>query len=96
MKKFLGVLGLVSALVSGSAFAHGSISHQAAEAVEAATVKFQKEQPKEVSKLFHSVFAELSGIERFDVTIKLNDQKGEFKFDCSENEDVQPVVWECQ
>ena len=92
MKKI--ILGLI---VSGSfAFAHGPIAHQASEAVESASKVFLATQPKEVSKQFGSIFAEVSGIERFKVEITLSDKTTKFSYDCAENELVSPEVWECE
>lgn len=94
---FLGILALIGVTSFGtSAFAHGSIAHQASEAVESATKLFSAQQPKEVTRQFHSVLAESSGVERFHVTITLADQKSLFQYDCSENEVANPVVWECE
>lgn len=82
--------------LGASSFGHGAIAQQASEAVAVATKMFLSAQPKEVTRQFASVTADLAGIEQFDVTIRLQDQKTTFHFDCRENEDVKPVVWECE
>ena len=92
MKKI--VLGVVLAL-SSSAFAHGSLAEQAANAVKSAGEVFVAANPKEITKGLISVTATLLGHERFGVVITTKD-KTEFKYDCLENEKVSPVVWECR
>jgi len=88
------ILGL---LVSSSfAFAHGPIAHQASEAVESASKVFLAAQPKEITKQFFSVNAEITGVEKFRVVITLQDKTTQFSFDCAENELVSPEVWECE
>jgi hypothetical protein len=84
----------VATLASTLAFAHGSTAHQASEAISSA-VKLFSAQPKDVQRQFLSVAAVQTGHEQFDVAITLKDQTTQFHFACAENEDVDPVVWEC-
>jgi hypothetical protein len=88
------VLGLTLAC-SSSAFAHGALAHQASEAIAKAAELFQT-QPKETQRAFKSIAADLAGHELFNVTITLNDGATKFGYLCHENEEVDPVVWECQ
>lgn len=91
-------LSLVSAalvtLGSLTASAHGSIAHQASEAVSIATAQFTAAQPRDVNRSVVSVNAALTGHEQFTVTIALKTGAA-FNYACAENEDVDPVVWEC-
>ncbi len=96
MTKLLAILGVLVLSASTQAFAHGSVAHQAAEAVAAASKLFSTSQPKEVTKQFFSVNAENVAWEQFKVTITLTDKTTRFEYDCNENENVDPVVWECQ
>jgi hypothetical protein len=89
-KRFLFTL-----IVAPMAFAHGPVAKQASEAVDVAVNHFIAKQPKDVQRQFASVFATKTGHEKFAVTIKLIDGKTQFAFNCIENEDVDPIVWEC-
>ncbi len=82
-------------LLSTSAFAHGSVAQQASDAVSKAVESFTAANPSEVRRQFLSISAELTGHEQFSVTITLKDRATQFKYDCKENEDADPVIWEC-
>jgi hypothetical protein len=82
-------------LVSGSAMAHGPVSQQAVEAAKVAVTQFNKVQPHEVRKEFRSMTAEVTGHERVSVELRVKNGQA-YRYDCHENEDVKPVVWECQ
>ena len=91
MKNLFGLMFLVSL----SAFAHGPLSEQAANAILEATTQFENAHPKEITKQLLSVSAVLTGHEKFDVVVALKDER-KFPFVCVENEEVLPVVWECK
>lgn len=42
-----------------------------------------------------AVSAVLTGVEQFEVRIIVSTSETPVKYDCMENEDVDPVVWEC-
>ena len=84
-----------SALLPIAAFAHGTAVHQAAEAVEKAGQIFEQTQSKETQRLFKSVTAVRSGREQFAVAIQLTNN-AQLTYACRENEEVDPIVWECQ
>ncbi len=89
------VLALMFVLALGSqAHAHGSVAHQAHDAVGAAIQLFSK-NPVEITRNFSSVSAVLAGHEKFNVTITLRDQITQYQFVCVENESVNPVIWDC-
>lgn len=89
------VLISLTLFVSSSVFAHGTTAEQAVDSVEAAVALFQKTVPTDVRKKFQSIRAEKTGHEQFQVTIGLSDTT-ETSYQCVENEEVDPVVWECQ
>lgn len=92
MKSTFIVLGLgLSSLV----FAHGPKAEQASEAVKAATQLFLKKNASETTKQFQSVSAVFTGHERLTVVIGTANNTKKFSYDCSENEMVEPVEWEC-
>ncbi len=76
------------------AFAHGSITTQASDAIKAAGNHWAGVQPPEVRKAFRQVTALKTGHEMFTVTISLTNDT-QFAYECKENETVNPVVWEC-
>lgn len=78
------------------ALAHGPLAEQGANAVDAAVTRFLKQQPKDTTRQFHSISATVAGHEKFSVVITLKDQTTKFNFNCAENENVEPVAWECQ
>jgi hypothetical protein len=84
----------ITTLASVFAFAHGSAAHQASEAVAVAAKAFTDTQAKEVQRQFASIIATQTGHEQFAVVITLKNQT-RFNYACAENEDVDPVVWEC-
>ncbi len=90
------MLFLILCSLSPLALAHGPIAEQASHAVDSATEVFLKSQPKDVQRRFYSVLATLAGHEKFEVFVTLNDKTTTFKYECTENELVDPVVWECQ
>lgn len=90
MKAVFGLL-----LFSSFALAHGPVAEQGSEAVRAATKMFLSSQPKEMTRQFQSVFADMTGHEQFKVVFTLKDGK-EFTYACMENEISEPVVWECE
>lgn len=92
MKSILMILILTSGTF---AHAHGSPAQQANDAIKVATQLFET-QPREVRKKFKAISAEMTGHEEFAVVILLNDNVTKFEFACKENEDVTPVIWECQ
>lgn len=94
MKKLTLVSAALVTLGSITASAHGSIAHQASEAVAVASAQFTAAQPRDVNRAVVSVNAALTGHEQFTVTINLKTGAA-FSYSCAENEDVDPVVWEC-
>ncbi len=84
----------LATLASSFAFAHGTTATQAANAVTAATRLFGT-QPKEIQRQFIAISATQTGHEQFAVVIALRDG-AEVKYACWENEEVEPVVWECK
>lgn len=93
MKK-TALLAALCALSPIAAFAHGSLVHQAAEAIDKSGQIFAQTQPKETQRLVKSVSAVLTGREQFTVAISLSTNAQLF-YTCRENEEVDPVVWEC-
>lgn len=90
MKKLL----VLAAFLPVSAFAHGSLVHQASMAVDSAGVLLAQSQPREVLNMVTAISAVKTGHEMFTVTIALSNQ-AKFQYACHENEDVEPVIWEC-
>lgn len=88
-------LAITLTLSSSLAFGHGSIADQAAHAVEAAAHLFESTQPANVRNQFGMVAARWIAHETFQVTISLKSGT-QFNYKCVENEDVEPVIWECQ
>lgn len=86
---------VLPALAPLTAFAHGAVPKQASDAIAQATEQFVASNPAEVRRRFLSVSATLTGHERFEVTISLKDGEARFVYDCRENEEVEPVKWEC-
>lgn len=91
MKTFVFASAL---LFTTFANAHGPVARQASAAIDKSTNLFVTAHPKEIYKKFKSVSAENTGHEKFFVEIKLTDNSV-YAYDCGENEDVDPVVWEC-
>ncbi len=89
------VLTALVALSPLSALAHGTAVHQAAEAIERAGQIFAENNTKESQRMFSSVAALRTGREQFTVTITLTNG-AQASYACQENEDVNPVVWECE
>jgi hypothetical protein len=89
------VFSILTLLASGSAFAHGAVAQQGSDAIKAATGVFLAKATPAVRKEFYSVSATVAGHEQFAVVIMLKDQRTRFEYDCRENEEVNPVVWEC-
>lgn len=92
MKKLI-ILPLL--LISNFAFAHGSPATQAAAAIEAAVASFNASATREMQRNFLSITALMTGHEHFTVTVNLKDNNS-LGYDCTENEDAEPVVWECK
>lgn len=88
------ILLLALSLLPALAHAHGSVAKQSSDAILAATELFQRSQTPDVRRQFYSISATLAGHERFAVEISLKD-RSQLKYDCRENEAVNPVVWEC-
>ncbi len=86
----------LSLFATSFAFAHGPKSEQASNAIKVATQSFQKSVAQEVSKRFQSVTAIRTGHEQFAITITTTEPVVKLAYDCSENEMVDPVVWECK
>jgi len=94
MKKTALFVALCS-LAPLAASAHGTAVHQASEAIEKSGEIFSRTQSKETQRLFKSVTAVRTGYEQFDIAIVLTNNQ-QFDYACRENEDVEPVVWECE
>ena len=94
-KILLSATVLACSLFSLGAFAHGTPASQAAAAITVATNMFNASAARDVQRQFLGVSATLAGHERFTVTIALKN-KTTISYDCIENEDVDPVVWECK
>lgn len=86
---------LALAIIPSSAFAHGSLVRQAADAVAAAATLLEQTQPREVIRKLQGVNAVRTGREQFQVTVSLSDDTS-FVYQCVENEEVDPVVWDCK
>ncbi len=93
MKKVLFTFAILAPNLS---FAHGQLAQQASDAIEVATEIFVSTQPQQVRSQFSSISATLTGHEQFAVFITLKDGTTKFTYNCVENEDVEPVIWECQ
>lgn len=78
------------------AFGHGSLGEQASNSIIKAVELFSAQQPKEAQKRFSSITALKTGHEKFEVSILLDDKKTTFKFNCVEDESVEPVEWGCE
>ncbi len=85
----------LSMAFSLTAQAHGTIASQAAQAVLAASTTFNATTTRDTQRLFKSVNAELTGHEQFAVQIVLTSGQTT-KYNCTENEEVSPAVWECK
>lgn len=83
------------ALVAPLAFGHGSLATQASNAIGRAAEMFSTDQPKEIQKRFMGLSAVKTGHEKFQVTIKLDDNQTQFGFNCWEDESTEPVEWKC-
>lgn len=80
-------------LVSPASFAHGNLAQQAHDAVTSSLKLFQTQEVASIRQ-FRGISANLVARETFNVTITLADNSV-IKHLCIENEDVEPVVWEC-
>ena len=89
------VLIALTALAPSLALAHGSLVHQAAEAIDSAGTLFSASQPREVQRLVKVISATKTGHEMYDVQLALSNNTS-FTYACRENEDVEPVRWECE
>lgn len=85
---------LATALAPLSAFAHGSLPEQAADAIKSSAKIFAQTQPKEIQRTFRAATAVKTGHEQFAVTFTLANN-AQLNYACQENEEVDPVVWEC-
>jgi hypothetical protein len=79
---------------SSAAFAHGSVPEQAAAAINLSAKLLTASQSKLVLRNTASVTAVKTGHEKFDVTFLMSDNT-QFNYACGENENVDPVIWEC-
>lgn len=79
---------------SSAVFGHGTVPYQASIAVKKATEAVELAQPKEVLKQLTTVNVAKIGHEEFNVTFTVQDGT-QFLYWCGENEEVNPVVWEC-
>ncbi|MGZ3694495.1 MAG: hypothetical protein ACXWQO_09965 [Bdellovibrionota bacterium] len=89
------ILAALLLFAPGLAFAHGSLAQQSSEAVKQATELFVRTQSPDLRRQFSSLTATLAGHEQFNVEISLKDRTL-FKYDCHENESVNPIIWECK
>ncbi len=91
MKAILALALLTPSLT----FAHGSVPHQAADAIEKAVETFEATQTQDTRRLFQSISANKTGHEQFAVTIGLRNG-ATIAYSCQEDESVNPVVWNCR
>ena len=92
MKKIIALAALCAPV---TAFAHGSLPEQAADAIRSSAKIFAQTQPKELQRAFRAATAVKTGHEQFAVTFTLANN-AQLNYACQENEEVDPVVWECQ
>ena len=85
----------LSMAFSLTAQAHGTLASQAAQAVLAASSTFNATATRDTQRLFKSVHVELTGHEQYAVQITLTSGQAT-NYNCTENEEVSPAVWECK
>jgi hypothetical protein len=84
-------------LFAGAAFAHGSKSEQASQAIASATQLFNTQYDRSVTQKFAAVRAVHTGHEEFTVTFELKDGSA-VNYQCLENEEREDegvITWDC-
>lgn len=78
-----------------SAFGHGSVPTQIVEATKSASVLFNSKTDKNTQRQVNKITGEHVGHEEVTVLIE-GDNQIRAEYFCTENEDVDPVIWECK
>lgn len=94
MKKHLILSLLFTTLVSAPAFAHGSRAVQASSAMTSAMALLETRETKETLRTLESVSVTWIARETFRVVATFPGARAVSAV-CRENEEVDPVAWEC-